>query len=307
MILIGVTALMLEGAAAGWTIVALLAVFGLARSVCSVSYKDVLGKTVSKTTRGTATGTASSVAAAGVLAFGFLLSVAIIPLTVTSIAIALIVAGILWLAAGFAFTTIKEEPGANEVGGDGVSTAISQFSLLKDDPQLGRFIAVRGLLIATALAPPFLLALAGEVGGQSLSALGPFVIASALASMLSGYVWGRFADRSSRFVLISAAIMSGVILGAVGVNSFAETGLTKINWLMACALFVLIVSYQGVRLGRSTHLTDMLMRRNALPIRRSPTQQSAFYSFAAVYSAFLRTCSVHRPSSVCSRSCVSAP
>ena len=57
-------ALLLEGAAAGGAIIALLAVFALARSACSVSYKDVLGKTVSKSTRGTATGTAGSIAAA---------------------------------------------------------------------------------------------------------------------------------------------------------------------------------------------------------------------------------------------------
>lgn len=44
----------------GGTVLGLLALFALARSFASVSYKDVLGRTVAKTTRGTATGTAGS-------------------------------------------------------------------------------------------------------------------------------------------------------------------------------------------------------------------------------------------------------
>lgn len=43
-------ALTLDGAAAGWSIIALLAVFALGRSLCSVAYKDVLGKTVPRAT-----------------------------------------------------------------------------------------------------------------------------------------------------------------------------------------------------------------------------------------------------------------
>jgi hypothetical protein len=97
------TALTMEGAAAGFLIVALLAVFALARSVCSVSYKDVLGKTVSKSTRGTATGTAGTIAAAFVFVFAILLSAGVIPKTIASLSIALMVAGGLWLLASVLF------------------------------------------------------------------------------------------------------------------------------------------------------------------------------------------------------------
>ena len=48
---IAFAALTLEGAQAGWAILAALAVLALSRSVCSVCYKDVLGKTVSKSRR----------------------------------------------------------------------------------------------------------------------------------------------------------------------------------------------------------------------------------------------------------------
>ena len=59
------TAVLLDGAAAGWATVTMLVVFSLARGLCSVSAKDVLGKTVSKSRRGRLMGW--SAAAGGVL------------------------------------------------------------------------------------------------------------------------------------------------------------------------------------------------------------------------------------------------
>ena len=76
---IAVAAITLEGAAAGMAIVGALAILAVARSVCSVTYKDVLGKTVSKSRRGTATGAATTVGAAAVLAYGALLASGLIP------------------------------------------------------------------------------------------------------------------------------------------------------------------------------------------------------------------------------------
>jgi hypothetical protein len=250
-------ALTLKGAAAGWTIVGLLAVFAIARSVCSVSYKDVLGKTVAKQSRGTATGTAGSIAAAFVFGFGMVLALGIIPLSVTSILWALVVAGALWIFAALNFLRIAEEVGATAGGVNAADGLWGQFAYLKDDPQLVRLIAVRGLLIATALAPPFLLALAGQSGGRELAALGPFVIASALASVVSGYVWGRFADHSSRQVLMTAAAGGGVVLGVTAFIAFAMPSLTTVTLVMAGLLSANMIAYQGVRLGRSTHLVDM--------------------------------------------------
>ena len=247
----------LDGARAGWSIVALLALFALARSACSVSYKDVLGKTVSKQSRGTATGTAGSIAAALVLLFGVLLSSGLVSLSVATIVTVLVIASGLWMLAGLTFLRIQEEPGATEGGANAWDRAVEQFALFKQDAQLVRFIAVRGLLIATALAPPFLLSLAGQSGGRTLTSLGPFVVASSLASVLSAYVWGRFADVSSRQVLIASALVAAIVLAVSGVLAMFAPSLAAATYVMAGALFVLMISYQGVRLGRSTHLVDM--------------------------------------------------
>ncbi len=253
-------ALTLDGAAAGGAILLLLAVFACARAACSVSYKDVLGKTVSKATRGTATGTASSIAAALVLAFGLLLSLGFLDRSVATIAGALMVGAGLWLLAAAVFTTLAEQPGATEGGGDPITVARAQVALLWRDAQLARFIAARGLLTATALAPPYLLALAGESGARQLGQLGFFVVASALAGMLGGYVWGRLSDKSSRKVLMLSALVAAAMLAASALLGFAAPAWLQGGVLAPLLLFVLMIAYQGVRLGRSTHVVDMAAR-----------------------------------------------
>lgn len=265
-IAMGAVALTLDGAAAGGLILVLLTVMALARSVCSVSYKDVLGKTVSKSTRGTATGTASTLAAIGVFAFGAALAFGVLPLTVTSIAVVLCAAGLLWILAALLFSTLKEQPGATEGGANGLAVVIEQFALLGRHPQLRLFIVVRGLLIATALAPPFLLALGGPSvsggnggsgGSGGIGELGLFVVASSLAAVASTYLWGRLADRSSRRVLICSGLVASVPLAAACAIGLLMPGWLQQPLLLPLLLFLLMIAYQGVRLGRSTHLVDM--------------------------------------------------
>jgi hypothetical protein len=247
----------LDAAALGWTVVGLLALMSLARSVCSVAYKDVLGKTVSKATRGTATGTASTVASAGVFAFGVALAVGLLPLSVTTIAAVLCIAGGLWILAAAVFATLAEQAGATEGGGNALSVALGQASLLRSDAQLRRFVAVRALLVATALAPPYLLALAGRESGGALGELGLFVVASSLAAVLSTYLWGRLSDVSSRRVLVYAGLVAALALGtAAGLGTLAPDALRG-TLVLPGVLFVLMIAHQGVRLGRSTHVVDM--------------------------------------------------
>ncbi|MBQ0766572.1 MAG: MFS transporter, partial [Sulfitobacter litoralis] len=71
--LIVLAALTLDGSAAGLAICGALAGLAVSRAACSVSYKDILGKTVGKSRRGSITGTAGSVASAGVLVLALLL------------------------------------------------------------------------------------------------------------------------------------------------------------------------------------------------------------------------------------------
>lgn len=250
-------ALTLRGATAGWAIVFLLGVFAVGRSLSSVAYKDVLGKTVSKGHRGTATGAASSLAALAVLALGAAFSGGVLELSISVVAALLSIAGGLWVFAALLFARLPEEPGATEGGGTALRVALDQISLLGSDPQLRRFILTRGLLIGTALAPPYLLAFAGQESGRHLGTLGPFLLASALAGGASTYFWGRAADVSSRKVLAASGLIAAVVLAAVAAAALAGSGVSRSTVLLSGALFVLMIAYKGVRLGRATHIVDM--------------------------------------------------
>jgi len=251
-------ALTLEGAMAAMAIVGALAVLALARSVCSVTYKDVLGKTVSKSRRGSATGAATTVGAAAVLLFGALLASGLVA-RMGLVSAGLIGAGVFWIAGAAIFMQLKEAPGATQGGANPFRAAMENLGLLGKDAQLRRFIAVRALLISTALAPPFMVALAartsGSDGADGFGGLGLLVIASAAAGLLSSYVWGRLADKSSRKVLIlTSGAATLALCAALGLNA---AGLLGAVWALPLVVFALMIAYQGVRIGRSTHLVDM--------------------------------------------------
>ncbi len=244
--------LTLQGAAAGAVICALLAVLALCRSLCSVSYKDILGKTVGKSRRGAATGLAASAASVGVILFALALLSGLAERMVLVIG-ALCLAAALWLAAGALFSTLREA-GSTPAQGDG-DGPLAQLALLRTTPQLTRFIATRGLLVATALAPPYLLLLAQSQGQTGVRQLGALVLASALASLLSSYLWGRLSDRSSRNVLRLAGLVGAAALAAAVLLDRA--GVINSAWALPLVLFVLMIAYHGVRQGRSTYLVDM--------------------------------------------------
>tara|TARA_R110002126_G_scaffold10841_9_gene49643 strand:+ start:80429 stop:81730 length:1302 start_codon:yes stop_codon:yes gene_type:complete len=250
---IGIIAISLTGAVAGWAIILALAVLALARSVCSVCYKDVLGKTIDRSRRGTATGLAGSIASVTVIVYALALSFQLVDrmLLVTG---GLFLAGAAWLLSGLLFATLKERKGATDGGKNALKEAWRNVTYLREDPQLVRFILTRGLLTATALAPPFMIAV-GSQAGEGYDRLGFLVLASALASLLSSFVWGRLSDRSSRKVLVFSALVAAIILAATSWLAFV--GALAGGYLLPVLLFGLMIAYQGVRLGRATHLVDM--------------------------------------------------
>ncbi len=252
-LVIALAALLLSGVLAGIVIVLALACLALARSVCSVCYKDVLGKTVDKSRRGKATGLAGTLAASVVIVYALMLSSGG-PGRIDLVIGGLVLSGIAWIGAGYLFTRLEEERGSTEGGRAALEEAIASLDYLKTEPQLRRFIIVRGLLTATALAPPFMVAAAaGE--GASYGGLGFLVLASASAGLLSSFVWGSLADSSSRMVLIVSAVIAAAVLALTALITLGG-GMVG-SFLLPLLLFGLMVAYQGVRLGRSTHLVDM--------------------------------------------------
>lgn len=118
--------LFLKGQALGATVVGLLAGLAVARSFCSVSYKDVLGKTVDQSRRGTATGTASSLAAGLIILFALFLASGLVE-KMTLVIGALFLAAALWILAGILFSTLTEKAGATEGGGNPIQSVRNNF------------------------------------------------------------------------------------------------------------------------------------------------------------------------------------
>ncbi|MFC6584577.1 MFS transporter [Sulfitobacter aestuariivivens] len=246
--LIAFFAFTLNGAAAGMAICAALAGLALCRAACSVSYKDILGKTVGKARRGSVTGAAGSVSSVGVLVFAALLMSGLLQNRLAVIA-AIGLAACLWILSAFLFSRLEETKSET------TDAAGANFEILKSNRDLWRFIIVRGLLVSTALAPPYLVVLAGSDTSDALGRLGALVLASALASLISSYVWGRLADRSSRKVLLLTGLVGAaamVLAVVLWVFDLAQT-----VWAMPAVLFILMIAYHGVRQGRSTYLVDM--------------------------------------------------
>ena len=243
-------AMSLTGAMAGAVICALLAVLAVSRSICSVSYSDVLGKTVGQSRRGAATGVATSLGAGAVVIFALVLMSGLVD-RATLVLMAIALAALLWLAAGIFFSTLREEPAPGKAG----TAALEQLTLLRRDPQLRRFIWARGLLTATALAPPYIVLLGAEAGHGSFDRLGALVLASSVASFFSSWIWGRLADRSSRKVLMFSGMAGAVSLLAAVFLDLA--GLSGTVWALPLVLFMLMTAYHGVRQGRVIYLVDM--------------------------------------------------
>jgi hypothetical protein len=256
-------ALTLDGAAAGAAIVLMLVVFSLARGLCSVSAKDVLGKTVSKSRRGALMGWSASLSGAAVLAIGVWLSTSGLEGAGLGVFGGLLIAGgLLWLLATLSFGLIKEQPGATEGGGNALSVALGQLRLLVDDAPFRRFVTARALLLAVALAPPFYVLIAQAQAGPGLLGLGALIVANGLAASVSAPVWGHLGDRSSRLVMGSAAAGAGLL----GLFTFAAVSLDW-SWAtgelgLAVVFLLLNVMHGGVRLGRKVYLVDMASGEN---------------------------------------------
>ncbi len=248
-------ALTLEGTRSGWVILSALAVFAAARSLSSIASKDVLGRTIPKGGRGRVSGMATTLS--GIVAITVGVGIRMVGGSDTAIgtlAVLLGAAALAWVAAAMTYAAIVEPPG--DVDSDGADSTPRGFALLRDDAIFQRFVLARGLLLVSALSPPFVVMLATEAGTGGLAGLGPFVIGSGIAALVGGRLWGGLADRSSRRTMVLACATSSLIvavfLGALQIESLREAAILYPVTYLALALV-----HTGSRLGRKTYVIDM--------------------------------------------------
>lgn len=259
---------LLPGPDAALAIVLLLAVFSLARGVCSVAAKDVLGKTVSKSRRGRLTGLAASAAGMVTLAVAACLwlageaptSPSTSPGDKSDIALFAALLGgaaLLWLVAAITYARIPEVPGATEGGGNAFAEALRSLGLLLEDRDLLRFVLARMLLVATAFAIPYIVVTIQREGSGDIGGLVGLLLAEGAAGLLSGNLWGRWSDSASHRVMAAAACLSALVIGAALLVLLFAPDLMLVPGIPALLVFTAAVAHQGARVGRKTYLVDM--------------------------------------------------
>ncbi len=259
--LMGLTGLTLSGAAAGWALIGALVLFSVSRGLCSVSAKDVLGKTVSKSRRGRLMGIASGVAGTLTLFIGIAIEGFGRDAGAELLAGLFLLGALLWLPAIAAFASIREQPGATEGGGNAIEMALASLALLRTDRDFRRFVITRSLLLGVALAPPFYVLLAQQ-WSSGLAGLGMLIIAAGLADSLSAPIWGRMGDSSSRFVMALAASLAGLLGVVLFLLARSDAAILTAPLFHALCYLLLVVAHSGVRLGRKVYLVDMAGQEN---------------------------------------------
>lgn len=248
------SAWLLDGQTGGWIIIACLGVLSVARALCSISYKGVLGERVPEGLRGQTTGWASS--AAGIATM--LISLVLMALpefnTVGVLIVFLGLAIVCWMLAAFLFTCLKDKNSNNQNYGH--KTMMDRLSLLRDQPAFRQFVLVRALLVSTALIAPWYVLLNISTN-ETLGSVGALLLASGAASFVSSPFWGRYSDYSSRWVLQISALCV-VFLGILTVTLYwLVPEVFNTIWLVPALYCLLQVAHQGVRVARKTYVVDL--------------------------------------------------
>jgi MFS family permease len=171
---------------------------------------------------------------------------------------------ILWFLAAGMFGLIREEPGATGGGRNAVEEAGRGFAIVRRVSGYRRYLVARALLLSVEVATPlYVLFGQGVIQGGAM-ALGTFIIAVGFAQVIGSPFWGRYADTSSRDVLVWSGLMAAAAgLVALLIALFPEA--LRIAPVYAVVFVLIGLAEAGVRLGRKTWLVD------AAPAEDRPT------------------------------------
>ncbi len=256
LLLMALVAVLFSGVIGGITILLLLTLFSMASGVGSVSFKDVLAKTIPKGKRGTLLSLRATIGGILSLGAGYLIYQYVGDDEGTGVyAVLLISAAILWFLASLLFFIIKEEPGATAGSRTAINEAREGWGLLRSQPRFLRFVIARSLLLSVMLVIPFYSIFARDITGTEVSGLGLFVITSSLAMVLSSYFWGRFADRSSKLVMAAGGFI-GVIGALIALSFLILPDHMQTPAIFSSVFFIGGFAHAGIRMGRKTYLVD---------------------------------------------------
>ncbi|OFK92239.1 MFS transporter [Corynebacterium sp. HMSC068H04] len=254
--IIAAAAVLVRGPFLGLIVCLALAVLAVLRALCSLTGKDVQGRTISKGRRGVVTSRATQLGGAVTLITGGILAV-LGELPRWGLALLLAIGAATWFLAAAVFRSI-EEPVPENSGQKGINRSWwkDTWQLYTQDARFRGFVNVRALLLVSALSTSFIVVLSQNIGSQALSGLGGFVLASGLASLVGGRVSGVLSDKSSRLVMSWAAGAAAIILLAiVACAAWAPTAVSM--WALPLGFFLVNLAHAAIRVARKTYVVDM--------------------------------------------------
>ncbi|MDN6499891.1 MAG: MFS transporter, partial [Yaniella sp.] len=232
-----------------------------------ISSKDVQGRTVPKGERGQLNGLATT--AAGFVAITLGLGIRVFggqELSNVQLAWFLAIGAALWVGVSLVYIGIREprqtaqDNTSDHDADETTNTFVQMYRLLRDDKPFRHFVTVRSLLLVSSLSPPFMVTLSIQYGADSLAGLGGFVMASGIAALIGGRLFGRMADRSSKQLMsigagVASTILLLVVIAAAIPDVLGDNWFT--NLMFIAAYFLLTLLHTGVRVGRKTYVVDM--------------------------------------------------
>ena len=160
------------------------------------------------------------------------------------------------LCTALFFSQLKEFDGETTAANSFKKQLQESLQLVSQDKVFRRFVLVRAFMMSSSLAAPYFVLLAQQSNaGTTMKSLGLLIVVSGVASFSSSFIWGRFADKSSRKVLLITSVLTSFLcLATAGLNYLqSEMNLEIFLFLF----FLLNVTHQGVRLGRKTYVVDI--------------------------------------------------
>jgi hypothetical protein len=242
-----ISAIFTEGLPAGLLILLSLLILSLGRALSSLSMKDIQGLNIEKGQRGRLVGIASSLSGLLSLITAGLLIFFPQDMNITAIQLLISFSAILFfvsllLSIGLTANLTDDSNDSN----DGKSL----WQTIRQQADLRHLIISRCLLLHAALIAPFFVN--ASATNNDFFQLPYFIIASAFASFISSYLWGKMADKSAVKTLFYATIVC--ILTSTFFYFFTSLN----NWIIDVFLFfALNLGYAGIRIGRKTYMLDL--------------------------------------------------
>ncbi len=281
-----------DGWSGGIGILAALLLFSLARSICSLSSKTVLGATVRKSRRGGLMGVAGTIAGGISIVYGLLLYLSASDSATesanadsalsASTALTQSLSGQQWVLGGLlaassvffilaalCYRSVRWENSSKTDSSDDRNSNSSRKSyhsaghLLKEDQYFRRFVITRAFMMVSALALPYvaMIALKTSQYGQNsaISLFAMLVIIEGCSSLLSSRLWGAAADSNSRRVLLLTALLSTSLcaVSALLVSEWTNVDAIPSTWSWLVVYAFMSLTHNGVRLGRKTYIVDL--------------------------------------------------